>query len=505
MPDWRRLRRAASRRVDCPRPVLIGGAAGFVLVVAIVIVAAHTGYTQDATVPDWWGEWSRRRPGERSAWVATGIVLLGLLCGVWVWLCTACLRSPRSDKADPSDRPEEETDRPRTGLRCVAGVGVLWSLPLLFTAPMSSFDVYSYAAIGRLAAVGLNPYVAGPGVLDDAFAAAVDPLWRWTPTPYGPLQIALLRGLAVAGDDVGTVVLLIRAAAVVGLVCAALVAVRAAEIHDRAVVLLIAVLNPVVLVHVVSGAHLDVWLGVMAVAVVYLTRSGRPATAMVVAVLAVFVKLPGAVLVGFVLLDVVRASATSRRPRTLLPTTVAGLGTFAVLVTILPNPFGWLPALTVPGMTRSGAAPSTWLSYVLGALAGRLSEPGLSTAFTVGRIVTAAAGVVVMSVLLWNATDGPRSAAFRGVGWALIVFALSSPALYPWYLTWGLFTAAVGSGRRGRVALVSLSAALALAAALGEARGLVAWAVTLLTTLGFTWWITRRLLGTGKLAEAAHD
>jgi hypothetical protein len=81
------------------------------------------------------------------------------------------------------------------------------------------------------------------------------------------------------------------------------------------------------------------------------------------------------------------------------------------------------------------------------------------------------------------------------VGWALVILALTAPALYPWYLTWGLFAAAVGSGVRGRVVLMGLSCALGLAVAGGEGTMLiVTLAVVLLAVLGWTTWVGRDLV-----------
>src|SRR5206468_2865117 len=85
----------------------------------------------------------------------------------------------------------------------LAGPVAIWSVPFLVGGPMVSLDVQSYAAIGRLATLGLDPYQDTPGLLSDRFGAGVDPLWRWTPTPYGPLQVQLLHGLAaLAGNHV---------------------------------------------------------------------------------------------------------------------------------------------------------------------------------------------------------------------------------------------------------------------------------------------------------------
>ena len=325
-------------------------------------------------------------------------------------------------------------------LRTVALIAAVWSLPFVLSGPVGSLDVQSYAAVGRLAAVGQDPYRLGPAAFGDRFAAAVDPLWRATPTPYGPLQIQLLRALSlVTGRDVGAAVLLIRAVGILALGAALCFMLRAAEPAERLPALVLTALNPVVLVHLVSGAHLDVLVGMLAVLVVACARGGRPGLAMALAVVATAFKLPGSVLVAFVLLDVVRRTPATLLSRTLRPVLASGLAVSTAVVAICPDPFGWVRALAVPGIVRNGAAPSTWAAYAAGALTGHLSGRELDLAFTVGRTAMAMLGVGMAVTLLWSATSGSAKQAFRGVGWALIAVAATGPAFYPWYLAWGLF------------------------------------------------------------------
>jgi alpha-1,6-mannosyltransferase len=486
---------AESRGWEWPGSLLTAAAAGLVIVIGTVIAAARAGVLQDVSLPHWWGHWPHRQPGQLRGWVAAGIVLLGAQCALWVWLARRLLRPATAERGALESRTGEHGRR-RPGVGGLAGIAGLWTLPLLVTGPMGSLDVHSYAAVGRLAALGLDPYRATPGWLTDRFVTAVDPMWRWTPTPYGPLQVALLRGtVLVAGDHLGVAVLLIRSVAVVGAVCAVALAVCAAPSAARVSVFVISGLNPIVLVHVVSGAHLDVLIGALAVLVVWLARSGRPALAMSLAVVAMSLKLPGAVLIAFVLLDLMRTGPGVSRPGPVLRLVASGLSTLGLVVVLCPDPFGWTAALGVPGISRNGAAPSTWISYLLAAVTGHSSRAGLDLAFTIGRTMTGLVGAAVMGVLLWKATSGSRGAAFRGVGWALVAFALTAPALYPWYLVWGLFAAAVGSGIRGRAVLMSLSCALCLAAAAAEGTGvLITWAVVLLGLVGWTVWVGRDLL-----------
>jgi hypothetical protein len=213
---------------------------------------------------------------------------------------------------------------------------------------------------------------------------------------------------------------------------------------------------------------------------------------MALAVVACGLKLPGVVLVAFVLLDVLRRAQGTARRRGLLSAAASGGATGAAIVVLCPDPFGWIPALSVPGIVHNGAAPSTWLSYAAELLSGRPSVPGpaLDFAFTVGRTATGMLGAGLIVALLLGATSGSTRLAFRGVGWALIALAVTGPALYPWYLTWGLFAAAIGSGPRGRLALVGLGSVTCLAAALGQGWLVVAaWLLVMGAVLGFTGWL----------------
>lgn len=479
-------------------------ALGTALTLGAVFTAAHAGVPQSVSLPHWWGPWPKRMPGELTGWVAAGIVLLGALCLLWTWLAAPLLVSDRL--------PREASVRwglagLSSGLR-VRTVGVLamaWSIPLLISAPLGSLDVQSYAAVGRLAASGLDPYRVSPSWLDNAYGAAVDPLWRWTPTPYGPLQVAIFHGLALlGGHDVRLAVVLLRCVAVLGAVAAVALALRAAPARARIAVLVVTALNPVVLIHTVSGAHFDVLIGALAVLTVVLSLRGRPALAMAVAVVACGLKLPGAVLVAFVFLDVLRRTPAPERARVLARTVGGGLAVAAAVIAVFPDPFGWVPALRVPGIVRNGSAPSTWAAYLVSALTGHISANGMDAAFTIGRTATGLVGVVVVVALLWRATSGPSGAAFHGLGWALIALALSGPALYPWYLTWGLFAAAVGSGPRGRLALIGLGSVTCLFSAMSP--GLLptlTWLAVTLTVVGFTGFLAFRM--TTRRDEVAPD
>lgn len=57
----------------------------------------------------------------------------------------------------------------------------LWLLPLLFTPPLGSRDVYAYACQGASYAAGINPYEQGVSALPCPWLDSISYIWRDTP------------------------------------------------------------------------------------------------------------------------------------------------------------------------------------------------------------------------------------------------------------------------------------------------------------------------------------
>ncbi len=471
-PQWRTA-------LDPTSIVALTGVAGAALTVTLVLFASRAGVPEQVVLPHWWGAWptgDAARPG----WGAAAVGVIAALCAVWMHLARTWFRDGM--------RP------PR--VRTIGMLALAWAVPFTVAGPIGSLDVQSYAAVGRLAQVGMDPYHWGPGFLHDSYAAAVSGVWRYAPTPYGPLQVSLLREIVVgAGTHVGLAVLMIRMVAVLGLAAAVVLTMRATPLGERSPVLLLVALNPLVLVHVVSGAHLDVLIGAMAVAVVLLVRRGWPVAAMVLAVIACMVKMPGLLLVGYVGLDVLRRTDRDALRGRLAEIFGAAAATLVATAALVPDAFGWVGALSVPGRLRSGLAPSTWLSWLIAGTTGMTDAHGLDVATTIGRTVMMIVGAALALRLLWHATDGPERAAYAGVGWGMLVLAFSGPTTYPWYLTWGLFAAAIGSRLRGRVVLLGLCVAYALLGGYaGGTVGIVAMVAAFGATAAVLWRTWARLV-----------
>jgi hypothetical protein len=161
--------------------------------------------------------------------------------------------------------------------RAILVAGLLAAAALTLVPPFGSSDQLSYAAYGRMLVTGHNPYVTTPAqlaALGDPVARAVQD-WFTTPSVYGPLATGI-QGLAslIGGTSARLTVF------VLGLVNLAAFAAIALLLHrmtrsDRARQLRAALLwtaNPLLLMLLVAGAHVDgqaAFFGVAAVAVMF--------------------------------------------------------------------------------------------------------------------------------------------------------------------------------------------------------------------------------------------
>jgi hypothetical protein len=141
---------------------------------------------------------------------------------------------------------------------------------MVFVPPMLSADHLVYAAYGRLATTGGNPYTETAATLaahGDPIGLAVQPPWTNTSSVYGPLATAE-QALAswIGGTSAHTTVFVL---AFLG--AAAFVAMGAMlrRIGDPVRVTVLFGLNPLLLLETVNAAHLDAFAVFFAVAGLY--------------------------------------------------------------------------------------------------------------------------------------------------------------------------------------------------------------------------------------------
>jgi hypothetical protein len=146
---------------------------------------------------------------------------------------------------------------------------------LVNITPVGSSDAASYAAYGRIAALGHNPYTFLPSMLPggnyNPYTMLVSQQWRRTPSVYGPVAtwmhlLAALIGGARPWLTIWVLMVMIGAA----FVAAGYVLLRTAANPVRAVLLWVA--NPLLIVELVLGGHMDAILALFAIAAIVLSR-----------------------------------------------------------------------------------------------------------------------------------------------------------------------------------------------------------------------------------------
>jgi hypothetical protein len=308
-----------------------------------------------------------------------------------------------------------------------------WGLPLALGPPLLSSDVYTYAAHGIMVERGYDPYVVGPSVLGAARAVgAVDPTWRSTPSPYGPLATLTEHFTVAVGHGALGGVVMFRLLALASMIAIGLLASALVEPGARPLVLTLTVLNPLLLLQVLSAAHFEGLLGAAILASFVALRHGHPRIAVVLGCAAAAVKAPAIIVV----LALVAASMHGRRR----PEALRELGIGAALVggcsvlfsVVLHNAWGWTAALETPTVGRTPAAPSSLAATVLERIV-----PVASSADDVAAGRIAALGLAGC-IVAWLLVTAHRRPIMATTGLGLLVVAALGPVVYPWYLLWGL-------------------------------------------------------------------
>jgi alpha-1,6-mannosyltransferase len=222
---------------------------------------------------------------------------------------------------------------------------------------------------------------------------------------------------------------------------------------DPGQALWLGVLNPLLLVHVVAGAHNDGLMIAMLLTGLLLASghrrsrsapSWRLAPAVVLVTLAALVKAPAALALAYLAhLWAVRLGGRWRWLAGIGLTTAVAAVTVAAVSIGTGLGIGWVRALKTPAIVHNGLSVSTDLGHIVGWI-GRSFGLAVSTdgAVTVSRLAGAALAVV-FCVLAWLHRD--RLDTPGAVGLALGAVVLLGPVVHPWYLLWALVPLAAGS------------------------------------------------------------
>jgi hypothetical protein len=350
---------------------------------------------------------------------------------------------------------------PRLGRRVTWAAIVILVLGFAVAPVLLSHDVYSYVDYARLGLThNLDPYVHPPYTepADPAFALVT---WPEATSAYGPLFTLLTYPLAWLPVDLAVAVLKgVAALSVLGL--AAIVARLAAwRGTDPTRAAAFVALNPLVLVHVVGGAHNDGLTMLIAMAGVAAALSARWAAAGASLLAAVAVKVSAAFVAPFALLAAANPPPDMRSH--FLPDSerkcdrkqgVIGLlvGAALAAVTIglaahLAFGWDWLEALGLAGENQ-GKTSYMSIPVTFARLTGLDVDP-----VRIAALLLYAAALAGLLAWTWRGTDWVRAAA-----WAALGLLLATSWLLPWYLVWPLPLVAISRDKPLQLLTLALTA-----------------------------------------------
>jgi hypothetical protein len=336
--------------------------------------------------------------------------------------------------------------------RVTAGSSV-WGAVLVLIAAFAltpvllSHDVYSYVDYARLGVVhGLNPYVHPPAAepFDPAYARVT---WIDATSAYGPLFT--LATYPLAWLPVWLAVAALKATAALSVLAIAALVARVAPsrgVSSLGAAAFVA-LNPLVLIHVVGGAHNDGLAMLAATVGVAATLSASEAGAGAAFAAAFALKPPAALAAPFALLGAVR---TDNPPPTGLKASYlfalrpvgrmllgAAAGVFVLGVAAYAA-FGW-HWLDAIGLAGENQDRTTHMSIPIAFARLTGLDP---TAVRAAGLALFAVAFLYLLVRTWQGADWLRCAA-----WASFALLLATAWLLPWYLIWTLPLVALSRDR----------------------------------------------------------
>ncbi|MBK8460688.1 MAG: polyprenol phosphomannose-dependent alpha 1,6 mannosyltransferase MptB [Micropruina sp.] len=337
-----------------------------------------------------------------------------------------------------------EPGQQHPGLRAGLLLAV-WGLPLLFLPPTLSADPWLYADAGWIAHLGQDPYRVGLGGAGGPYAASVDPFWQGHGVAYPPLTLLTNRlGVELMGLDPYFGMVGQRVVALVGvaLLLACLPGIARALRTDPDWVVWLGVLNPLLVLHFVGGAHNDALMaGVVALALWLATRYPSWWVSLVLAPMVVGLAMGLKQQSGLAVVAVAgwpvlaRLRALAGWPRIGLlgwRSAVAGLVAIAVFIgTSLASGwgFGWTAWLGQAG--RAGTISPTFLLFEAAAAIINPATEAAETALFDGifAVVALTSLAAMVALLLFRAADP-----IGILAWGSVLVVLTGQATQPWYL-----------------------------------------------------------------------
>lgn len=201
-------------------------------------------------------------------------------------------------------------------------------------SPVGSSDTASYAAYGRIAALGKDPYVFTPYDLPhhdhNVYTQLVGSAWTHTASVYGPVATWIqLFAAKLGGTRPWATIWIIMICTAIAFVLAGYVLLRTAENPVRACLLWVA--NPLLIEQLIFGGQLDAYVALAGIVAILISRRGsniwHDAAAGVIVGIAGGIKITAVIVAMGIAVPLLRERAWWRLART----AVVAMATFAAL------------------------------------------------------------------------------------------------------------------------------------------------------------------------------
>src|SRR5262249_46634058 len=321
--------------------------------------------------------------------------------------------------------------------------------------PVGSSDTGSYAAYGRIDALGGNPYVTNPlaflGV-HSPYTHAVGTLWKQQPSVYGPFATVIQSFAAsIGGPHVWPTIwalMILNGAVFIGV---GFLLLKTSDDPVRATLFWTA--NPVLIQQLVSGGHLDTLVAAAAICAIQVARrvSGMWGDVLI----GVVIGLACGIKINAVLIALGLAWPLLRRHEWMRTTRIALVA--LVTVALQYAPYGLIALKPIFGGLKLATLPSPWRMLEL---AGGVFGAEQTVATVMGFLWPVAMVVVAWFVYRRISSDQP--------GEVVAPFALTyawilvAPWVFAWYtgIAWVALTQVPRNRMTRGLTLVPVSLAL---------------------------------------------
>lgn len=400
-----------------------------------------------------------------SASTALALCGCGLMVTAWVLMArnvTGSLFSSASSRGQVH----------RVSVRQMALTICCWAIPLIFTAPLFTQDIYSYLAQGSIVAQGLDVYSAGPvDILGPSheLARSVPHIWSHSPSPYGPTALGIAALIStITNDSIFWAVLCHRLVNIASLALSAVALTHLARHGGVApqAALWLALANPLTLLHLIGGIHNEaILIGLltsgMALALQGISRlttdpprSRYPWVLLLAAVLLIslagMVKVTAFPALGFIGVALIAQRGSRWRHWIIIPVVTLILTVIICVGVSLGSGIGlgWITSQGGAATIRSWMSLPTLLG-LLGGVLGMVLQLGDHTTAMVG--LTQAVGLLIAGLFMLRmllAVGRGKLHMLGGYGLSMFLLVLCFPVVHPWYLLWAIVPLATWANRR---------------------------------------------------------